>query len=114
MKPSLHGSVALLRPSTWHFNIDRYINPFVPAPRWHLVPKPVARILGYREESPKPLGNIPIAFWSLIGAFCGVALVASVSKRVPSFEARGAPDIIGSFVRDELMSTYGCSLRHLG
>ncbi|KAJ6097621.1 hypothetical protein N7499_001995 [Penicillium canescens] len=97
MTPSPHGSVTLSDPSTWQFDIDRYINPFVPAPRWHLVPKPVARMLGHREESPKPVGNIPIAFWSLVGAFCGVALVASVSKRVPSFEARGAPAIIGSF-----------------
>ncbi|KAJ6002140.1 hypothetical protein N7522_007367 [Penicillium canescens] len=97
MMPSPHGSVTLSDPSTWQFDIDRYINPFVPAPRWHLVPKPVARMLGHREESPKPVGNIPIAFWSLVGAFCGVALVASVSKRVPSFEARGAPAIIGSF-----------------
>jgi len=38
------------------------------------------------------------AFWSLVGAFCGVALVAEVSKRVPSFEAKGAPTIVGSFV----------------
>ncbi|KAJ5317666.1 hypothetical protein PENANT_c004G08371 [Penicillium antarcticum] len=97
MTPSPHGSVTLSHPSTWHFDIDRYINPFVPAPRWHLVPKPVARMLGYREESPKPLGNIQIAIWSFFGAFCGVALVASVSKRVPSFEARDAPAIIGSF-----------------
>lgn len=39
-----------------------------------------------------------IALWSLVGAFCGVALVASVSKRVPSFEARDATVIVGSFV----------------
>lgn len=44
------------------------------------------------------LGNIVVAVWSLIGAFCGVALVASVSQHVPAFEARDAPAIIGSFV----------------
>ncbi|KAJ5933834.1 hypothetical protein N7454_006163 [Penicillium verhagenii] len=87
----------LARVSTWHFDIDRYLNRLVPAPRWHLIPKPMAHFLGYRAESPKPLGNVVIAFWSLIGAFCGVALVASVSQNVPSFEARDAPAIIGSF-----------------
>lgn len=39
-----------------------------------------------------------VALWSLLGAFCGVALIASVTKRVPSFEARDATAIIGSFV----------------
>jgi hypothetical protein len=85
-------------PSTWHFDIDRYINPFIPAPRWHLIPKPIAHMLGHRDKPVKPMGNILIAGWSLLGVFCGVALVASVSKRVPSFEARNAPAIVGSFV----------------
>lgn len=84
--------------STWHVDIDRYINPIVPAPRWHLVPRPIAHMLGYRDNPTKPMGNILQACWSLVGAFCGVALVASVSKRVPSFEARDAPAIVGSFV----------------
>ncbi|KAJ5958700.1 uncharacterized protein N7479_005850 [Penicillium vulpinum] len=97
MASSPHGPVTLSRPTTWNFDIDRYLNPFVPAPRWHLVPKPVAYMLGYRDRPPKPIGNIVIAFWSLVGAFCGVALVASVSKRVPSFQAHDAPVIIGSF-----------------
>ncbi|KAJ5836479.1 hypothetical protein N7447_002505 [Penicillium robsamsonii] len=92
-----HRSVTLSRPTTWNFDIDRYMNPFVPAPRWHLIPRPVAHMLGYRDKPPKPMGNIVVALWSLVGAFCGVALVASVSKRVPSFEARDAPVIIGSF-----------------
>lgn len=54
--------------------------------------------MGYRAEPPKQLGNVIIAFWSLIGAFCGVALVASVSQHVPSFKTRDAPAILGSFV----------------
>lgn len=83
---------------SWNFDIDRFINPFVPAPRWHLVPRPVAHFLGHRDGPNKPLGNVLTAFWSLVGAFCGVALVAEVSKRVPSFEARDAPEIVGSFV----------------
>ncbi|EKV12161.1 HPP family protein [Penicillium digitatum PHI26] len=54
-------------------------------------------MLGYRDRPLKPIGNIVVALWSLVGAFCGVALVASVSKRVPSFEARDATVIVGSF-----------------
>ncbi|KAJ6007630.1 hypothetical protein N7540_011606 [Penicillium herquei] len=97
MASSAQAPGVLSQVNSWHFDIDRYLNPFIPAPRWHLVPQPVAHFLGYRKEPPKQLGNIAIAFWSLVGAFCGVALVASVSEHVPSFEARDAPAIIGSF-----------------
>lgn len=55
-------------------------------------------MLGYRDKPTKPMGNVLTAFWSLVGAFCGVALVAEVSKRIPSFESHHAPIIIGSFV----------------
>lgn len=55
-------------------------------------------MLGYRDKPTKPMGNVLTALWSLVGAFCGVALVAEVSKRVPSFESRHAPTIVGSFV----------------
>ncbi|KAJ5737549.1 uncharacterized protein N7483_002674 [Penicillium malachiteum] len=97
MASSAQAPGVLSQVNSWHFDIDRYLNPFIPAPRWHLVPKPVVHFLGYRKEPPKQLGNIVIAFWSLVGAFCGVALVALVSEHVPSFKARDAPAIIGSF-----------------
>ncbi|KAJ5994938.1 hypothetical protein N7481_001915 [Penicillium waksmanii] len=83
--------------SSWNFDIDRFLNPLIPVPRWNLIPQPIAHFLGYRSRAPKPLGNVMVAFWSMVGAFVGVALVASVSKRVPSFEDRNAPAIIGSF-----------------
>ncbi|KAJ5241418.1 uncharacterized protein N7469_003009 [Penicillium citrinum] len=94
---SREGSNSLSNISSWNFDIDRFLNPLIPAPRWNLIPQPIAHFLGYRSTAPRPLGNILAAFWSLVGAFCGVALVASVSKRVPSFEDRNAPAIIGSF-----------------
>ncbi|KAJ5657653.1 uncharacterized protein N7484_001302 [Penicillium longicatenatum] len=97
MAESSSASGGVSRVISWQFDIDRYLNPFIPAPRWHCIPRPVAHFLGHRAEPPKPLGNLAIAFWSLIGAFCGVALVASVSEHVPSFEARDSPAIIGSF-----------------
>ncbi|CAI7577053.1 unnamed protein product [Penicillium pancosmium] len=91
------SSKAISDISSWNFDIDRFLNPLIPAPRWNLIPQPIAHFLGYRSRAPKPLGNVMVAFWSMVGAFVGVALVASVSKRVPSFEDRNAPAIIGSF-----------------
>lgn len=109
MAQTFHGPVVLSQVTTWHLDIDRFINPFVPAPRWHLVPRPIAHMLGHREKPTKPPGNVVTAFWALVGAFCGVALVAEVSKRVPSFEARGAPTIVGSFVSQVVLGLFCCA-----
>ena len=86
-------------------DIDRFINPWLPAPRLHRLPRSISRFLGYRESPPRPLGNVVIAFWSLIGAFCGVAVIAEVSKRIPSFESRDTPAVVGSFVSSHLAVT---------
>lgn len=93
-----HGQMILSDVRTWHVDIDHFINPWVPAPRLYLLPRPVSRFLGYRDSARRPLGNVILAFWSLVGSFCGVALVAEISARVPSFELRDAPAVVGSFV----------------
>ncbi|KAI2793707.1 hypothetical protein POX_a00291 [Penicillium oxalicum] len=97
MAHTLHGPMKLSDVRTWHVDIDRFINPWLPAPRLHRLPRSISRFLGYRESPPRPLGNVVIAFWSLIGAFWGVAVIAEVSKRIPSFESRDTPAVVGSF-----------------
>lgn len=85
--------------SRWHFDIDAYLNPYLPAPIWRWLPRPVSHFLGYRgDQPPKAVGNLLIAFWALIGAFCGVLVVAEVCLHVPSFQAHHAPIIVASFV----------------
>ncbi|RMJ26351.1 HPP family [Aspergillus sp. HF37] len=81
----------------WHFDIDRYINPWLPAPRWHRLPGPIARFFGHRHEEPRAMGNILIALWTLVTVFCGVSIITSVTMRVPAFQNHGAPDVIPSF-----------------
>ncbi|KAH8430527.1 HPP family protein [Aspergillus melleus] len=84
--------------SRWHIDIDAYINPYIPAPPWRWLPRPISHFLGYRgDKPPKSLGNLVIAFWSLIGVFCGVLVVAEVSEHVPSFQHHNAPIIVASF-----------------
>ncbi|RLL99939.1 hypothetical protein CFD26_103733 [Aspergillus turcosus] len=84
--------------SRWHFNIDACLNPYLPAPPWRWLPRPVSHFLGYREDQPpKAVGNLLITFWALIGAFCGVLVVAEVFLHVPSFQAHHAPIIVASF-----------------
>ena len=85
--------------SRWHFDIDAALNPYLPAPPWRWLPRPISHFLGYRgDHPPRALGNLVIAFWSLIGAFCGVLVVAEASKHVSSFQQHHAPVIIASFV----------------
>lgn len=85
-------------PRNWSFDIDRFLNPFVPAPPWKYLPYPIAHFLGYRKTKPDNVGNLVPTFWACIGVFCGVAVVAKISHLVPSFREHGAPIIVGSFV----------------
>ncbi|PGH20363.1 hypothetical protein AJ80_03631 [Polytolypa hystricis UAMH7299] len=80
----------------WEVDINKTLDPFVPYPRWHLIPRPIAHFLGYRSKQPRKAGNVLVAIWSFIGAFAGLVVVAAASTRIPSFKAHGGP-IIGSF-----------------
>ncbi|RDW78700.1 HPP family protein [Aspergillus mulundensis] len=92
---SQHSRIDFAR---WHLDIDAVLNRFIPAPPWHLLPRPVSHFFGYRGDKPqKALGNVVIAFWSLIGVFGGVLLISEVSMRVPAFQNHHAPIIVGSF-----------------
>ncbi|KAE8153526.1 HPP family-domain-containing protein [Aspergillus avenaceus] len=82
----------------WHVDIDTYLNPIIPSPPWRWLPRPISHFLGYRgDKPPKVLGNLVIAFWSLLGVFCGVLVVAEVSMHVPAFQHHNAPIIVASF-----------------
>jgi len=80
----------------WQFDIDKYIDPLVPRNRLDRLPNTVSHFLGYRDAPREPIGNIPIALWSFIGAFAGTAALSALfmSKWIAD---QGAPIIIGSF-----------------
>ncbi|KAK2734892.1 hypothetical protein FQN55_002461 [Onygenales sp. PD_40] len=81
----------------WDFDIDHFLNRFVPYPRWHLIPYPVAHLLGHREHLPKKPGNILVTLWAVVGVFCGLSIVAAVTMHVPIFQERVPIIIIASF-----------------
>ncbi|KAL4925413.1 HPP family protein [Aspergillus undulatus] len=84
--------------SRWHLDIDTFLNPLLPSPPYHLLPRPVSHFLGYRGDKPlKALGNLVIAFWALISVFGGVLLICEVSLHIPKFRELDAPIIVGSF-----------------
>ncbi|KAI5857333.1 HPP family protein [Durotheca rogersii] len=93
-------------PSKWHFEIDGYLNPWVPSAPWkHLSPL-VSRFMGHRSEHQRPLGNLFMIFWAFIGVFCSLTIIEVVGRAIPSFEERGAPIIIGSFGAAAVLEFY--------
>ncbi|KAI1662752.1 HPP family protein [Daldinia decipiens] len=95
-----------LQPTKWHFEIDQYLNPWIPAAPWKHLPYPVAHFLGHRSEHQRPLGNIAMTFWAFIGVFCSLTIIEAVGHAIPSFEEHGAPMIIGSFGAAAVLEFY--------
>ncbi|KAF3194576.1 hypothetical protein TWF225_007103 [Orbilia oligospora] len=81
----------------WDFDIDNYINPWIPPSILQELPTSISRFLGYRTSPRKELGSILVAWWSLFGAFCGIAAVSAVFKYSGVFSELDPPLIIGSF-----------------
>ncbi|KAH8647315.1 HPP family-domain-containing protein [Xylariales sp. PMI_506] len=98
--------------SKWHFNVDRYLNPWLPRPPWRYLPSVVTHFLGHRPSSKghgsstRPMGNLVIIFWAFIGIFCGLAIIEVVGHAIPSFQERDAPIIIGSFGAAAVLEFY--------
>lgn len=86
------------RSREWDLDIDHYLNLFIPASPLHRFPTPIARFLGYRKERRQDIGNILGAVWSLVGAFCGLAVVAAVFNNTESIHRHSPPALIASFV----------------
>ncbi|CAG5175416.1 uncharacterized protein ALTATR162_LOCUS10659 [Alternaria atra] len=81
----------------WDLDIDRYLNRIIPPSPLHKLPTPVSRFLGHRKETRQDVGNILGAFWSLLGAFCGLAVVAAVFNNTDSIQWHQPPALIASF-----------------
>jgi hypothetical protein len=86
------------RAASWNLELDEYINHIVPPSQLSKLPTPVSRFLGYRKEQDEDVGNILGAFWSCLGAFCGLAVVAAVFNNTSSIQHHHPPALIASFV----------------
>ncbi|KAL2155735.1 hypothetical protein VTH82DRAFT_477 [Thermothelomyces myriococcoides] len=93
-------------PTRWHFDIDKYINPLLPPSCLPYLPSPVAHFLGYRTRPPRPLGNLAMIFWAIIGVFVSLAIIGAVNDAIPALQHRSAPIIIGSFGAAAVLDFY--------
>ncbi|OIW25429.1 hypothetical protein CONLIGDRAFT_93357 [Coniochaeta ligniaria NRRL 30616] len=77
-------------PSTWHFDIDNYLNRFIPAPRWSIVPYPVAHFLGHRKDDrTQRIGNIAMTFWAFVGIFVAILFIELAMRSLTIVEESG-------------------------
>jgi hypothetical protein len=81
-----------------NFDIDDYLNRYVPPSQLHRLPKLVARFLGYRATSAKEIGNVLVACWALFGAFCGLLFVGAVFRYTPALQEFNPPVLFASLV----------------
>lgn len=93
-------------PARWNFDIDQWLNPIVPRPPWQRLPTLISHFLGYRKETPKPIGNLLIAGWALVGVFLGLIVIELVTKQVAVFHEHQAPIIIASFGAGAVLHFY--------
>ncbi|KAF3906739.1 hypothetical protein AA313_de0202594 [Arthrobotrys entomopaga] len=111
----------------YRFDIDEYINPWIPPNQTSRLPTPISRFLGYRspsQEGEEEVGVLLVAWWSLFGAFCGIAAVSATFKYGGIFSNADVdtPIIIGSFgaaaileygvVKSPLAQPRNCILGH--
>lgn len=85
--------------SALDFDIDQYLNRFIPAPRLNILPTPISWFLGYRSKHRSRTSRLVIWLWAFIGAFCGIAIVEGVYSS-KYLKERGTPLVIASFVCD--------------
>jgi hypothetical protein len=85
------------RTYSWNVDVDYYLNRIIPPSPLARLPPQVSRYLGYRKEQKHDVGNVMGAWWSLLGAFCGLVVVAAIFNNTPSIQAQHPPAIIASF-----------------
>ncbi|KAI0388269.1 HPP family protein [Xylariaceae sp. FL0594] len=91
----------------WHrnFDIDNYLNRVVPSSRLHLLPYPIAHVLGHRKEPAQKYGNLLLTIRATIGVFSSLLLIQLASHHVLGVATDG-PLIVGSFGAAAVLEFY--------
>ncbi|KIX01372.1 uncharacterized protein Z518_09097 [Rhinocladiella mackenziei CBS 650.93] len=87
------------------FDIDIYLNPFIPHNPMQHLPLWISHFFGYRPprklfSSPHPyhrFHTLTIYISVLIGSFCGVAIIENVFRALPTLSGQKVPLVIASF-----------------
>jgi hypothetical protein len=83
-------------PQEIDFDIDRYINRYLPKSQVHRLPWPISRFLGYRRIPQSEVGNLLVCAWAFVGAFAGLILVMGVFKASQTIQSHHPPLVVAS------------------
>lgn len=87
------------------FDIDNYLNPYIPRTPFHLLPTSIAYLFGHRSprtSKPRPpvlhrYHNVIVYLSIFIGTFCGLAIIENTFLALPPLSGHAVPIIIASF-----------------
>ncbi|KAK7995910.1 hypothetical protein PG991_015377 [Apiospora marii] len=93
-------------PSKWHFDIDAYLNPFLPSPPWKHLPRLVTHFVGYRPGKQQPIGNLAMIAWAFIGIFASLSIIEifSVWRRTLIIGSFGAAAVLEFYAIESPLS----------
>jgi hypothetical protein len=83
--------------TVFNFDVDCYINRYIPRSRLDILPKPISWFLGYRDKSRAQIGNVLVWWWAFIGAFCSILVIEAVFQS-EKLKIKGTPVVIASLV----------------
>ena len=78
------------------FDMDRYLNPWLPHNRIDRLPTPLARFLGHRKGPYKEPPALVQWFSAFVGAFIGILIIGAIFKYAPGIASKNPPVIIAS------------------
>ncbi|KAM0705088.1 hypothetical protein Q7P35_007875 [Cladosporium inversicolor] len=78
------------------FDMDRYLNPWLPHNRVGYLPAPISRFLGYRKNTYKEPPALVQWFSAFVGAFIGILLIGAIFKYAPGVVDKHPPIIVAS------------------
>ncbi|KIV77444.1 hypothetical protein PV11_09238 [Exophiala sideris] len=87
------------------FDVDEYLNPFIPRNPLYLLPTWLSYWFGYRAPNSAPthspsnhaLHNLTLYASIMIGTFCGLAIIENVFLALPPLSGHAVPIIVASF-----------------
>lgn len=90
-----------------NFDIDLFLNPFIPPSQVHRLPTPIAHFLGHRAYTPTEPS--PIVAWGLtfFASVAGLCLVGGVFKYAPGIAKWNPPPLVASFGASAVLD-YNC------
>lgn len=89
------------------FDIDRYVNPFVPRNRLDRLPTPVSRFLGYRKDTFREPPAVLQWFSAFVGAFVGILIIGAIFSFAPGVADKNPPVIVASLGASAILN-YSC------